>query len=332
MHKALSQIIREPTAIDRLLRSCNPGLFNLQPAEPTEMWSYALDRIAAKGCLRELFTLLADEESPALNDILADIVNATEAGRADEGFVHCDQVFVNRKKLHLALQRLAPPESAFRVLLVRGDEQGGKSWTRHVVNAYARSLGHACTYVCQGLIGSVDDVLEMIFAGFGKPAPPRDSTDDAWFGKACRALIRHSVEAKAPPRWIVVDDLGTRDGQPLLDPQIRRLCDQIVLHMQDPQFAHGFRLVLIGYPDGPLPTRWQRCWLEDRTSSADIDAAEVSDFLCRWARRNDKNLPREQADLLAAKVLDIAESARADDARPRLGRIHDELHDLLETL
>ena len=86
---------------------------------------------------------------------------------------------MNRKKLHLALQRLAPPESAFRVLLVRGDEQGGKSWTRHVVNAYARSLGHACTYVCQGLIGSVDDVLEMIFAGFGKPAPPRDSTDDS---------------------------------------------------------------------------------------------------------------------------------------------------------
>ncbi len=89
-----------------------------------------------------------------------------------------------------------------------------------------------------------------------------------------------------------------------------------------------FRLLLIHYPDGPVPSRWEReLWAEDRTRAEDLTQEDVADVLRKWADGHGKQIPEADVLDLAAEVV-----ARADGDAARLRRIHDELAATLDGL
>jgi hypothetical protein len=330
LHEELSRLFRDYDEIDLLLRSCSQQLYELVEGKPSIMWKNALDMTAMAGLLPALFALLRNKQLPRVEAAILTVEQAVGDDAPPEHFIRCDQIFVNRAPLHAALRQLGQATSPVQVLLVRGGEKSGKSWTRHVVQAHAQALGHGFTYLGSGSIGTADDALRLIFREVGEP-PARQTTENASFAAACRALAEH-YEQRRMQRWIVVDDLGVRDGVSLLDPEVRELCEQIVLQMQDPKVARWIRLVLIDYPEGPLPTRWRKCWMEDRVVESEIDDQAVGEFLLRWARHNRKILPDMQAGSLATRVVLRAEANAANDGCARLGHIHDGLSQLLEKL
>jgi hypothetical protein len=216
-------------------------------------------------------------------------------------------------------------DSPVTVLLVRGDSSSGKTWTKHVVEEQASALGQGCIYLCDGLVGTVGDTLDLIFGVFGGSPPPKLTTDAAWFRKACIDMLVLAANSKRK-YWLVADDLGVTSEGPRLDPLIRQFFDQAALNMLNPAFAEWFRLVLIDYPDGPVPTKWKGFWVEDRPAESDLQSAAVAQFLLRWAaRKKGKVLTHDEAVKLASDIITKADTPQPSETRPRLERIHDEL-------
>ena len=52
---------------------------------------------------------------------------------------------------------------------------------------------------------------------------------------------------------------------------------------EHPAFRQWFRLMLIHYPEGPVPTKWaSEFWVEERTSAEDIKQEHVVTLLQEW--------------------------------------------------
>ena len=260
LYEQLCPVIRDFDDIDLLLKSCSPDLYELVRDRPSLMWKNALDMAAAAGMLKTLLLRLRERQFPKIQAAIA-AIEAAEDDLADiDLFIRCESIVVDRAALHARIRQLGDGRSDLRVLLVRGGQKSGTSWVRHLAQAHARELGHDCLYLGTGLVASADDALRLIFSRIGA-VPESRTTEQAAFAAACRALAEHYA-GMARQCWIVVDDLGERDGAPRLDPQIRELCEQIALQMQDGAVARQLRLILLDYPDRPPPTRWNNCWGE----------------------------------------------------------------------
>jgi adenosyl cobinamide kinase/adenosyl cobinamide phosphate guanylyltransferase len=278
--------------------------------------------------------LLADATLLAYHDRIRAVVDAAPA--LEERIISDYVVILDRLPLREKLALLEPDASPVKVLLVRGEPRSGKSHGRYLFERSARDQGALPVYLCEGIVATVDDVVRELFSALDASSeiPPRLTTEDAWYRVVCSKL-RELASSKQRPLWIAVDDLGpAADGGPLLDSQIKQFCDQMALNMVNPAFRQWFRLMLIHYPDGQVPTRWKRdFWTEDRTNPMDVRQADVEVLLREWSSRHE-TIIEDELTTLAAAVLARADAPETPDEAeaPRLQRLHDALVETLNTL
>jgi hypothetical protein len=341
LHKALYQAIPAPQAIDLRYKKCADNLTPLPLAgNPADaIWKAALENLTAAGLLRKLCqALLEDMSVQAIHGKVRDVSEAQDV--TEQSFLAEEVIFLDRKDFRTKLSKLQSGSALQRVLLVRGESGSGKSWSGRMVEHLAREDKAGYIYLCEGIVSNVDDVLQNLFTSLEAAIPARGlTTPDAWFRQVCLDLQK-AAQNKKQRWWIVVDDLGMGpDGGPRIDPEIRSFFDQFALFMLNPAFAQWFRLVLIHYPEGPVPTKWKKdLWTEDQTRSADVKQSDVSEFLRRWARGKKLQLPDEEAENLANGVIAKADAAAGGGGAgggvpsSRIQLIHEELLAVIEQL
>lgn len=310
--------------IDHLRQVCGPGIRQFAEDAPDQMWRDMLNNVAIAGRLRELDRELRNRKLPHVINALDRLVAVASPDPVT--WVLDGLIFANRTRLRAALAQLASAKTVKTVLIVRGERQSGKSWTKHFVEHYARLAGQGCSYLFEGMVTTVDEAVDYIFMELGGQAPPRMTTDAAWYSRVAQTMVK-AAQQRNRGSWIIMDDLGKGpDGVPLVEPEIRKFFDQLALNMLNPAFAQWFKLVLIDYPNEPVPSKWRQCSLEDSTAAADMHAGAVSDFLCNWALRQNKTLSDSDAVGLAEGILQRAFAEPGpNDTRSTLQRVHDEL-------
>jgi hypothetical protein len=291
---------------------------------PDLVWKEALDKLTANGALQKFVSALVEHRSPFVSSAAKAVRDAAEA---EEAVLEDEVILLDRDDLRGRLDLLRPDTGRTRVVLVRGEPQSGKTWGTYLFEKAANEAG-VDAVIPQGLV-SVDDALVWLFGELGAldRIPPRnDSTTHAWYLVICHEL-RRLAEERQHPLWIAVDNLGVdEDGAPLIDPEIRAFFNQLALTLASPSFRRWFRLMLINYPDIPVPTTWNRdLWREDRTSAADVKVEHIEEWLKDWATRNGRQLLDDELGPLAKDVIARADAPRDDpaDVRCRLQRIHD---------
>ena len=341
LHTVLYNQIQQSKAIELLYQKAVSAPRPLTPGQAADLvWKEVLERVTAARTLSRLFDLLLElDVAPTLRPAIDAVRNATSP--LDDALLSSDVIFVDRKRLKMLLQKLDGPSATHGVLLVRGDRRSGKTWTERLVTDVARSHGADSLFLFEGLVSTADEVLDALFAkmeGLDRK-PALTTTQDAWFRLACNRLLE-LAEKKRQLLWVVVDDLGTTDQGPRLDPTVRAFFDQFALAMANPAFAKWFRLVLIDYPDGPVPTRWKPFWVADRLAEGEVDKDAISEFVVAWARRRQKTVSSVQAEEMAASIIAQVDAAAAPAPGPeaalpspgRLSRIHEALTAALEAL
>lgn len=339
LHSALYGTVTIFARIDLLYKGIGPGLPPLEVAAPDVVWHMALDHLTAAQSLGKLCKhLLTAAELVSIRSVVLEVISAESVidQFVLETAVSADLAFVNRKNLRIELNKLASSNPSIRVLLVRGESKSGLTWTRHLVERKAAELGEGpIVYAFDGNVANVNHVLRLLFAALGKPngVPAKDSTEDAWY---MDALFQLQVLADDKKRhlWIVADDLGPGPEGPKLDPAVRKFFEQFALFMANPDFAQWFRLVLIEYPRGSVPTKWKKgFWVEEDTTQSSPETTDIKDYLLEWARKKKKSLPEEQAEKFAAEILSKARAAvRADGMQSLWENLHNELLAVLKTL
>lgn len=327
--------------IDVLYQGSSPAVLPLNHNQaPNLVWKEALDNLArVDGGLKTLCeTVLARPQLNArLRKAVEDVVNAVPA--VEVQFVPDSVLVLDRGELRTSLTNLGSETSAVKVLLVRGGPKTGKTQGHLLFERAAKDGGAKVVYLFEGIVASVDDVVGQLFSALEATSeiPPVTTTRQAWYQAVCVKL--QDLAARKQQRiWIAVDDLGPGPGQPpapLLDREIREFCDQFALNMPNPLFADWFRLMLIHYPDGDVPTRWRHeFWSEDRTSEADVQQPHVEEFLRSWAAHRDRNLLDEQVTSLAAAIIAKADEPQppGNNAVPRLKQLHDAVEETLRDL
>jgi hypothetical protein len=313
----------------------DPGVLDTGQA-PHPLWTDALNRLAEQEKLRRL----CEEVLPGIQRLKgaerfqAALKAVAEAVPAVERKIIAGVPVLDRQPLRQLVEQLKS-DAALRVLLVRGNPKTGKTWGRHLFIAGARDQGAEAVYLFAPMVATVDDVVQELFGvlGAGDQVPARDTTAPAWYASVCRKLGSVAIE-KRKLVWIAVDDLGAaaEDGAPLLDPEIAKFCAQLVFHMANPAFGKWFRLMLIHYPDGPVPTRWlQETWREDRPTGAEGEQQDIVEYLRDWAAEQDgRAFLAGEAEALAAQVIQQVDSPKPEEAGvPRLQRLHDKLAETL---
>jgi len=340
MYTALSGTVRSWITIDTFYRSCSGTLPALtQNARPLDVWKEGLDNLAAAGLVRELcLHLLADSDIAAIHPQITAVDGASSVLEqlTLELTPGIDRHFVNRKKLRTELEKVSAPQSPVGVLLVRGNTKSGRSWTRHMVDRRAHELNEGpIVYLCDINAARVERVLRAIFIALdpgGRINTAINSTDTAWMDE-----VIQDMHAAAPKRgrrlWIVMDDLGEVDGAPKVDKQIRVFFEQFALNMINPEFAQYFRLVLLDYPLGKLPSKWNtEISAEDNTDDAKPGKEELIEYITHWAKRKGKNVFSEDIEAKAADILAKANaSAQAKNEGLWVG-VYRELGEVLSTL
>ena len=351
-HRALAQAERSFARIEFVYQQCGelPGLPSGRPADM--LWKHVLDHVTPAGLLSRLCDILHGHALyAALRPRITAVMSAVDPLTAS--MIADDQIFLDRTRLRDRLAKLGARTSAARLLLVRGTKGSGKSWTRLMVEQVASAYGDRCIYLYEGLVITVQDVIDLLFASLGaSDIPDQLGTEDAYYRKVC---VRMQECARAHERtavqdrrwWIVADNLGGGTDGPSLDPRIKRFFDHLALHLANPAFARWFRLVLLDYPDGAVPTKWLReMFNEDRTSCDDIDIAVVHEFLGRWGEARGRQLAEDSRRALAERIIasvDQPPAASAGALLPhppapggrvpsRLQRINDALQAALDAL
>ena len=340
LHKLLASDVTSVARIDLLFKRTVPELptLNLQQA-PGALWKDALEQIATAGALLRLCTILRDEPGLPRVQEAAEAMLAVQP-EVEKRISHDGRITVNRAVLRQRLGHLTLQDGAVKVLLVRGAPKTGKTWSRHLFERVAREQGAEVTYICNGTVGTVADVVDKLFSTLeaSDRIPPQHTTIDAWYKQVCNRLPEVAAR-RGRPLWIAIDDLGPgTDGvTPLMDKEIRDFFDQFVLHLVDPAVHRWFRLMLIHYPDGQVPTKWEsELWEEDRTYRDDVKQEDVAEVLREWRADHGKRMTDDEVVTLAAEVIKHADAplpggGPAGDV-VRLRRIHDALRTALQGL
>jgi hypothetical protein len=136
-HRALYRTVTKPDRIELLYNGCGDALTPLPLTEPADIiWKAVLRELVSARKLETFCTLARREQSlAAIVPVIDKIVNATDVLMQ---FVlkhdrTTELAFVNRRKLRTGLEQIALGDSTVGVILVRGDPQTGRTWTRHLV-------------------------------------------------------------------------------------------------------------------------------------------------------------------------------------------------------
>jgi hypothetical protein len=311
--------VRVPADIDMLVRSAAASMPTLNLTRLiSEIWREGLDAVALAGALAPFCQRLTTLDGfPAVQEAARAMLAARPAV---ERHIHGGRVVVDRAELRAAIGLLGDQSDGFesiKVLLVRGGPRSGKSWSRHLFEQAARDHGAMITYLDQGAVATVDEVIRYLFELLDSKdrIPVITSTPDAWYRDVVTALRGAAVERQTT-LWIAVDGLGPgEDGvTPLLDPSIREFFDMFALRLVDPAISQWFRLMLIHYPDGRVPTRWDSdLWREDRTDRDKVDAEAVADVLRERLADRDEQAADETVKSWAEQVVAAAAGAPGED-------------------
>ncbi|SRR6266545_960196 len=338
LHKALTQAIQNNARIDLLYKQSANNLLPLALGQaPDVIWKEVLENLArAPGGLQKLCdAILGDNTLTSYHNAARDVINALPA--VEMRIISDNILILDRVTLREKIALLEPDAAQVKALLVRGSPRSGKSYSRYLFEGTARDMGAVPVYLCDGIVATVDEVIRELFSALGasKKIPPRLTTEDAWYSAVCSKLQEIALDKKQR-LWIAVDDLGpAQDGAPLLDTEIRKFFDQFALKLLNPAFGQWFRLMLIHYPDGPVPTKWKReIWAEDRTSDADVVQEHIAEVLRSWSVAHDRKLIENELTGLAGDVVAKADDplAQGQEPAPRLQRIHDALAETLRDL
>ncbi|XYI04015.1 S1 family peptidase [Sorangium sp. So ce1128] len=318
-YMALHRTIAETSRIQEIYRQCGAGLPPLTvPAAEDVMWSEALGNLASAGALERLVSLiLTNNAAGPVHPSAQNVRSAFALPKAQAAAP--EMVFVDRAVLHERLDEVDAALGTQRVLLIRGGRTGGKSWSKRLVEKIASERGACSIYFDENVIATVEEMIGQLFDYLGDPgaAPPIDTTPDAWYRKVCSKLL--SLGQRSGKRWwIIVDDLS------LLDAPICDFVKQLGSFMSNETYRKIFRLVLIDYPIGKLPTKWRQIdVIEDTPSEADVTEGKVAEFLRICALRRSLTLPEAEASTLAGDIFADLAGNQEDAELPRLQRIHD---------
>ncbi len=311
--KSLSTAFKAPARIDLLYSDCGPGLPPLFLGHGAELvWKEAIDNLAQAGLIRKLvdnlLTLPNTDVVEKARQIAAavSVLESTVLGSAS------GPRFLDRKQLRAVAEEMGEPSNPIKVLVVRGEGNSGRTWTRWLIESIARERNEMALYYCEGLVGDVASLIDDLFDRFDAAAlrPAGSPGVDSWYKTVCSKLALAATKAKTCC-WLVVDNLDDgSDGSPRMDPQIRRFLEQFAFAMVTPAFRERFRLVLIAYPGGPTPTTWQsEHFRVEETAIADIKTPHVITHLDEWAGRKGRVLPADERTGIATRVIANADAA-----------------------
>jgi hypothetical protein len=332
LYDALSRDVTTNNEIVMLVQAAAPGAPALNLGQPPgAIWREALVTVSLAGGLLDLCRRLADDGGRvALARAAQAMLDAKPAVRRRMG--EGGRLVVDRDQLRGYVEELALEGSLVKVLLVRGDPRSGKSWSRLLFERAARDRGAEVVYLRRGMAPTVGLAVRKLFAVLGVPEPVAegDTTDGAWFQEVCIQLL---LAARSQQRrlWIAVDDLGYGpDGASLMDDDIRAFFQQLALNLEDPATHQWFRLLLINYPDGEVPTGWDdNVWKEDRTRPAEITADHVAEVLREWLADHGLTLLDDhlvaRAEAVVARADEPVPAGDPRELHPRVRRIHDEV-------
>lgn len=336
-HEMLVEVVQNPAQIDLFYKKCADRLPPLALGAPLLMWKEALENLATHGALRKLCDLAIAQykQNDRVQNVIRAVVDAKPA--IDVTIISHDVLVLDRVNLREQLALLEPDATPLKVLLVRGEPGSGKSHGRYLFERAALDRDAQAIYVNQDIVVTVDDVVRQLFSALeaSEKIPPRDTSEDAWYRLVCFKL-QELASIKHRSLWIAVDDLGpAQDGAPLLDSNIRKFFEQFALNMVNSAFRKWFRLMLIHYPDGPVPTRWKReFWSEDRTTDADVQHQHVAELLRSWSVAHDLRIVEQELTDIAGEVFAkaAAPALALGNEAPRLRRVHDALIETLRNL
>ncbi|WP_433292283.1 hypothetical protein ACQP2F_27600 [Actinoplanes sp. CA-030573] len=334
-HDVLPTLVASQADIGRLYHSSAPGLEPLVPDAAHRMWKEALDRLAPAGGLGALCELLlARQLNPAVRSRIEAVRQARPSVDSLVGPPGGGVVILDRAVLRGHIRQLAPAGNPLKVIVVRGGPDSGKSHGRYLFELAARDHGADVIYLSADMVATVEEVVEELFGAldaFGEIPPPGETTTSAYYRQVWLKL-RAVVSRRQRQLWIAIDDLGlAEDEAPLLDPEVRDLLDQLVLRLPNPVYRQWFRLMLIHYPEGKLPTKWSRDVVaEERTAEADVTADHVVEVLRSWTASAGRTVIDAEIEALAQHI--VAESDAPPAGCCRLQRLHDLVSDTLESL
>ncbi|GAB3307616.1 hypothetical protein GCM10027348_38810 [Hymenobacter tenuis] len=336
----LTQVYQGAGQISLLYNSCKDGLRPLavEGLSPDVIWNDALQKLAAAGALRQLCDLVLQKvTNPVAQAKIVAVINAPSP--TEELFITDDIFLLDRKVLRSQLDRLIPEQNSLKVVLVLGESGSGKTHSRYLFSHLARNQGAEPVYIREGMVATVEDVMKALVSPLGVAAlqqlPTRSqahTTEDAWYADVCR-FLQATAMTQAKQLWIAVDDLGVdSSGAPLLDRQIRQFFDHFVIQMQNPAFSKYFRLMLINYPDGPVPVKWDTAtWTRDKLTGSDVSEHDVAFVLAAWSKRHQVTMLEDQIQTLSAQVVAYAQTANAA-GRSRIDRIAQALQQTMQQL
>ncbi len=327
-HKLLYQTLRGIPLIDRYYNACSAELVPLHLGQPVDfVWKEFLENITAKGVLQAFVEKVEVDfkKTPGMGEVIARIQAAIPAVR--KKVISEDVVVLDQEELRTQMELIESSTSLKKVLVVRGGSRSGKSHGRYVFDSVAQDMSAVSVYVCQDLVVTVDDVVNLLFSTLesSNEMPARHTSPEAWYRQVCFKLKECASKGKKQV-WIAVDDLGPAlDGTARLDEEIRNFFDQFVLQMPNHDFRKWFRLMFIHYPDS-VPVRWKKeHWIAERMDASKVTAKEVKEALKVCADSYDLKMLDADLEKRAQEIVANADKPvpPGEDQADRLQRIHD---------
>jgi hypothetical protein len=354
LRNTLVQAYLNKADIEGFYRMCGPYVTVMPPLDlnksPQDLWYEVLDKASLRLRLRNLCDAI--KASGPIQPVLEAIQLLEELKPAvHPTVINLDYLVLDRRSLRSYLELLGDSRNLVRVVLVRGEKNSGKSYSRHLFEAMAQQQGSVPVVLRKGIVVTLDNVLGALFAEAGdinaKPNSPvlsskdadetgtADSTHEAEYITICNTLL-DTVQKKNKVVWIVMDDLGyiesTNDkGEKVLtskmDSKIRAFFNQLVNQMARPLFRTHFRIMLINYPDGKLPTSWEQTHLKDEIlKESDITQVHVEELINNWFVSKNEELMETQVQSIASDIISNVDNAPlVPDLPPRLERLRNEV-------
>lgn len=213
-----------------------------------------------------------------------------------------EEAFVDRGELRRKLRTFTNPSRyTTRVLIIRGDEPCGKSYSwsflRHL--ASTSSVGAKAVHVpLRGTGYTPGELFEYLFRRLGLSVdvlpPMRDNPQHARVNPLLGAFMSQ-VDKLQQRYWLVIDDINDPD----VTPEIRETVYAIASHVED-DLSENLWIALLGYNQRISDPRLQRAAQDDAQFP---DAELLAQHFKLIADHGGKPLPVEEARAYARLVL-----------------------------